>query len=157
MAELVMSFKKNPERKCIVTPCFITATRDFYNEEKVPLPEEFVIGAIWDTGATTSAISKGVIDFLGLQPTGKKERLSSANGTYESDTYFIDLYLSEDLVFKNMLVNEMPKDSRLCAIVGLDIILQSDFFIESEKDSFVVKFRYPAKGSKEFSAKPVNG
>ena len=73
MAELVMSFKKNPERKCIVTPCFITATRDFYNEEKVPLPEEFVIGAIWDTGATTSAISKGVIDFLGLQPTGKKD------------------------------------------------------------------------------------
>lgn len=120
-----------------------------YQQEVLPSADEFFMTAIWDTGATASAISRSVVEFLGLSPTGNKELISSANGIYESDTYLVDLYLSEDIVFKDLLVTEIPKDSRLLVIVGLDVILQSDFLIESTDDSFTFEFSYPPERNRK--------
>lgn len=111
--------------------------------------------AHWDTGATASAISKGIVDFLGLQPTGDKERFNGAGGFYESDIYLVDIYLSENIVFRNVPVSEIKHDKRLVATIGLDIILQSDFGITTSGDKYHIHFRHPSMGNLEFESVPA--
>jgi hypothetical protein len=48
----------------------------------------FEINAIWDTGATGSAITTKVVQELGLIPTGKAQ-VSTANGLAIQNTYTI--------------------------------------------------------------------
>lgn len=156
MAELVYSYKKEPPFRMIGVPCLVTASDDCYEQASNPEPEDFFMTAFWDTGATGCAISKGLIDFLGIQPTGELETFIGANGTYESETYRVNIHLSDKIVFKNILVSEMKRDTRICCIIGLEVIAKSDFVIEPNDDTILLKFRYPGEGHQCFESTPVH-
>ena len=141
MNEFVYSYKREEHPKLLASKCLVIAPDYEYGKEIHPKKDEFLMTAVWDTGATCSAISKGLVDFLGLKPTGRLERLSGANGIYESDTYRVDFYLSEDVVFRDILVSDMPHDDRILILVGLDIILQTDFSLQTGENSVELKIR----------------
>lgn len=142
MIELTYTYKKGEDLKMLRSKCMVTAPNNEYCEDKKSFEESFFIDAVWDTGATSSSISKGLVDYLGLKPTGIKERISGANGIYESDVYEVDFYLTEDVVFRDVSVSEMPHDTRLLFLIGLDIILQTDFSVHSTKHLATLKVRY---------------
>lgn len=142
MIELTYTYRKGEDLKMLHSKCFVTASGYEYIEAFRPIKENLLIDAVWDTGATGSSISKGLVDFLGLKPTGMKERISGANGIYESDVYKVDLYLSEDVAFKDIYVSEMPHDPRLLFLIGLEVILQTDFSIHSTKNLATLKVRF---------------
>ena len=96
----------------------VSASDEEYLTAPVPSPEDFHMLAEWDTGATESAISKGLVDFLGLKSTGTKANLFGGNGIYQADTYRINLYFEDGIVFKNLTVSEMPNNPSLTVLVG---------------------------------------
>ena len=155
MSELVYLYGKTEEVIALTVPCLVTAQSCVY-ERTMDVNEEdlFLVGQ-WDTGATKTAISKSTIQALGINPTGRKIKVRGVNGVYESDTYLIDLYLPDGCVFKNLLVTEMNDEHEPPVLIGLDVILQSDFVLGPKNGRSLLKFRYPPEGEKPFTTNVV--
>ena len=62
-------------------------------------PNYTAIKAIWDTGASGSAITKKVAQQLGLIPSGMAQ-VNTANGIATQNTYTIDIGLPNKVLFK---------------------------------------------------------
>ena len=154
MAEFVSLYSGRKNLKSLLTFCLVTKPSRMYPDWQEPEQDELTIIGQWDTGASFTVIHKSLVDVLGLKPTGEKMRVRGANGVYDSDTYIIDLYLSNGIVFKDLLVTEMPEKFDGHVLIGLDVILQSDFVLEPYGDDLLLKFRYPSEGNKPFVAVP---
>lgn len=143
MSELTYEYEKRDTLRALISPCLVTRTKDTYRDWQPPEPDDFQMVAQWDTGASFTLVTKDVVDVLGLKATGRRIKIHGATGEYESDTYLVDLYLSEDIVFGSLLVAEMPGKFDCQVLIGLDVILQSDFVIEPKGEDVLLKFRYP--------------
>ena len=75
--------------------------------------------AIWDTGATHSAITKKVADELGLKPTG-----------------IVDVKYGSGLAQTN--------DQQSQLLIGMDIIGMGDFAVTNADEKTVFSFRVPS-------------
>ncbi len=67
--------------------------------------KEMKWGAIWDTGATRSVITKNVVEALNLKPVSVG-RAATPQGEYNSYCYYIDLTLPNNVTIKDLLVME---------------------------------------------------
>lgn len=102
------------------------------------------INAIWDTGATGSAISKKVAHNLGLIETGMAQ-VKTANGIANQKTYTVDIKLPNNVVIQGVTVTEVDELSGGCdALVGMDIITLGDFSITNHKGLSCFSFRVPS-------------
>lgn len=155
MSELAYLYKNKNELSGLYVKCLVTGPICLYPDWQKPEADEFRMEGQWDTGAAQTLISRDIVELLSLNPTGKSVELCGISGAYRSDTYLIDLYLSEDLVFRNVMVAEMGHNIGSDVLIGLDVILQSDFILQPKDDDLLLKFRYPSEGDKPFSIKPV--
>ena len=155
MSELVYLYGKTEEVIALTVPCLVTAQSCSYASAMDVNEEDLFLVGQWDTGATKTAISKSTIQALGINPTGRKIKVRGVNGVYESDTYLVDLYLPDGCVFKDLLVTEMNDENEPPVLIGLDVILQSDFILGSKDGRTLLKFRYPSEGDKPFTAKMI--
>jgi predicted aspartyl protease len=106
--------------------------------------QSFEVKAIWDTGATSSVITKNVVNQLGLLPTGRSH-VSTANGNAIQDTYIIDLALPNKIIVKDVTVTEASALSGGCEVlIGMDIISLGDFSITNYKNQTCMSFRIPS-------------
>ena len=131
------------------------------NEVVISQPNGFNIAepekkwmSLWDTGSTCTAITKKVVDELGLQPF-KVVPAYTAEGTYyNANAYYIDLILFNNVKFPKLEVIEMlvKKDSPpLCDIlIGMNIIGTGDFAISNYNGMTSFSFRYPSWGNIDF-------
>lgn len=94
----------------------------------VELPEGYLTSALWDTGATTSLITPQVAAQLKLFPVGVTN-LSYVGGTGLCNTYMVNLGLPNKVVVGGVLVAEGIIGDGVGAIIGMDVINQSDFAI----------------------------
>lgn len=156
MAELVRLFKKKDCQKELLEFCLVTGPSSMYPDDIKVEPEEIRMEAQWDTGASYTVISKKIVEVLGLIPTGIKMNVIGTNGVYQSNTYTVNLYLPGGIVFKDLIVAEMNEYFGASVLIGLDVILRSDFRIEPNEDNILLKFRYPPEGDKPFTVKPVS-
>lgn len=107
--------------------------------------------AIWDTGATHSAITKKIADSLGLKPTGVRE-IRHANGKSAKNTYLVNIILPNGLTVGNVRVTEVdliPDDNitdekQPQLLIGMDIIGMGDFAITKSGGKTTVSFRVPS-------------
>lgn len=156
MGMFAYTYKREKFTRDLITPCHVEIPSESGNfQTEVPQFSEYYMNALWDTGANSSAISTELVKILGLKPISTKKTLISANGEYQSNLYTIDLYLTDDVVFKNLIVSELKYNDSLQVIVGLDVILQSDFVIEPHGECYTFKFRYPAEGNQNIPVKPL--
>ena len=156
MPELVYSYNKKTGLEALLSSCFVSAPGARKTAKDLPSPDSFAMIAQWDTGASNCAISRGIVEYLGIAPTGVKIDVKGANGLFESDVYMVDLILPKGIVFENLLVTEMKEEEAPLIIIGLNVILQSDFIIQPQGDNVLLKFRHPAEGEKPFTEKAVN-
>lgn len=109
--------------------------------------------ALWDTGATSSAISSVAAEFLQLKRIGKVV----ASGIYKSkrvNSYYAQLYLSENVripIFPSEY-QEPPRDGVDC-IIGMDVISQGDLTISNYKGHTRFCFRIPSAGDIDLAEK----
>ncbi len=102
------------------------------------------IKAIWDTGATGSAITKKVAQQLGLIPTGMSQ-VHTANGIVAQQTYTVDVGLPNNVIIQGIIATEVDALSGGCdALIGMDIITLGDFSITNHNGNTCMSFRVPS-------------
>lgn len=137
-------------------------TRVLFNKVKVCLPvtpeeaqtqkvelKEYI--AIWDTGATHSAITKRVVDDIGLQPTGIRET-RHAGGKSSNNTYLVNIVLPNRVMVPHVRVTEVqliPDDNvsdneQPQLLIGMDIIGLGDFAVTNANGKTIFSFRIPS-------------
>lgn len=108
--------------------------------------------AIWDTGATNCTITKSFATKLGLIPTGKT-KVQGVHGTQEVNTYLIDLYLPDNVVFNGVKVtecSELSSDGNCAMLIGMDVMLKGDVAISNKDNKTVFSFRIPSQEKTDY-------
>ena len=100
------------------------------------------IKAIWDTGASGSAITKKVAQQLGLVPTGMAQ-VNTANGIATQNTYTIDIGLPNKVIIQGIIATEIDALAAGCdALIGMDVITLGDFSITNHNGSTCMSIVY---------------
>lgn len=107
--------------------------------------------AIWDTGATHSAVTKRVVDDLKLQPTGVRET-RHAGGKSSNNTYLVNIALPNKVMIPHVRVTEVQlipdddasDDKQPQLLIGMDIIGLGDFAVTNANNKTVFSFRIPS-------------
>jgi len=113
--------------------------------------------AIWDTGATHSAITKKVADDLGLKPTGITE-VRYGSGTSTTNTYLVNISLPMGVMVGQVRVTEVhltpdmniPEDQQPQVLIGMDIIGMGDFAVTNANGKTALSFRVPSINEIDF-------
>lgn len=100
--------------------------------------------AIWDTGATSSAITQKVVDDLQLDVIARGTTCTAA-GPRETTAHDIHLWLPNNVVIKHCVASCV--DLGLLGVdllIGMDVICQGDFAISNYQGKTVMSFRIPS-------------
>lgn len=113
------------------------------------------ISAIWDTGASATAITKKVVDDLGLVPTGVTN-VHTAAGEVIQNTYIINVGLPNGVVIQGIIATEVPALSGGCdALIGMDIIGFGDFSVTNFGNTTCMSFRIPSLHEIDYAKNPL--
>jgi predicted aspartyl protease len=104
--------------------------------------------AVWDTGATGTAITKKVADEIGLTPSGQVN-VHTAPGQAIQNTYLVHVALPMGILIPNITVTESIL-SECDALIGMDIISLGDFSITNEDRNTIMSFRIPSMASHDY-------
>ena len=116
-----------------------------------------MVKAIWDTGATGSAITKKVSKSLGLISTGFAD-VNTANGITRQNTYTIDIKLPNGVLIQGIIATEVDALSGGCdALIGMDVITLGDFSITNHKGLTCMSFRVPSGHEIDYVKNPNYG
>ena len=121
-------------------------TEVFVEEGTTNIPtDEHKFTAIWDTGATSTCITKRLAAKLGLKPTGVLDN-STAGGIRKAGTYLVSVFLPNRVFFPGTLVHDMEdNDDGFDILIGMDIISRGDFCISNYDNKTVFTYRLPSK------------
>ena len=98
--------------------------------------------AIWDTGATSTAITSRVAAECGLKPTGMC-KVRTASGESDAFTYFVSLYLPNMVCLPQIRVTEAVLfDADV--LIGMDVIANGDFAVTNLQGKTHMSFRIPS-------------
>jgi hypothetical protein len=99
--------------------------------------------AMWDTGATTSAVTQEVVDACNLKPIGTAY-LGGVHGFKKAEKYLANIYLPGDMVFCNVLViKNNPPENWWDVLIGMDIIAAGEFSVTNTNSNTEFSFRFP--------------
>jgi predicted aspartyl protease len=105
----------------IVTPVYLYGI-------STTTPKDTVTNALWDTGATFSAITPRIQNELNLTPIGS-QLIRGVTGTKKVDVVMLTIELPNDLLKKNVKVAVCRFSDYLGLIIGMDIIILGDFML----------------------------
>ncbi|MHB8755973.1 MAG: aspartyl protease family protein [Candidatus Acidiferrales bacterium] len=126
----------------IITAVSITAAFDPTNPP-IPPPTQVPTSALWDTGATGSAITPSVVASLGLTPIGT-QLVNHFGGSSMKPTYLVNVYLPNAVAFAGVVVTECEETTHFGFILGMEIIARGDFSITNYANQTWVSFRVPS-------------
>jgi predicted aspartyl protease len=115
--------------------------------EPTRLPIETFRG-LWDTGASTSAITKHVADKLGLIPTGIVS-FTHAGGSSATNTYLVNIILPNNVEIRSLRVCEGILSGQ-DVLIGMDIIGLGDFSICLKDGKTKFSFQIPSTHDMDF-------
>lgn len=119
---------------------------------KVPQAPKELHTAMWDTGATGSAISEDLAKKLGLT-RARKRNVVGVNTVELRDVFQVDIYLPDNVLIANASVTSYPaKRLPFDVLIGMDIITRGDFAITHEDGSTTFSFRVPSKETIDYVA-----
>jgi len=101
------------------------------------------VRALWDTGATSSAISKRAAEALKLPLLGSTER-SSVTGTSDRGLYIANIQLG-DIYVNNLYVHDFVSEE-FDLLVGMDVINLGDIALTGRGEERTFSFIIPSSG-----------
>ena len=105
-------------------------------------PEVKTFSAIWDTGASQSVITQGVINSLALYKIDDTI-VHTAAGARKSGVYLINMLLPNKVGFSALRVTEGIV-SGFDVLIGMDVIKQGDLSITNKLQNTVMSFQVPS-------------
>ena len=132
---LTLSFYIAKNRKRIITPV---------NLHSVPFNSSLSLStnALWDTGASISAISPEIQKQLQAIPIDKKD-IAGIHNTEEVDVVLLTLELPNSVIKKIIEVAVCNITSKVGVIIGMDIISLDDFALSNGSDQTLLSFAVP--------------
>jgi hypothetical protein len=116
------------------------------------LPPQAATKALWDTGATRSALAPSLVAKLNLVSVGSA-KLSHAGGQTATSTYMVNLGLPNRVLVAGMLVTEFQSPtSGFEAIVGMDVIGHGDLALTHVNGNTQMSFRIPSRTAVDYVA-----
>jgi hypothetical protein len=109
-----------------------------------PNPKDMVTNALWDTGATISAITPRIQHELGLVPTGVQS-VRGITGAQEVDLVLLTIELPNNILKKNVKVAICDFSNDIGMIIGMDIITLGDFALLHGSNHTVFSFTIPPR------------
>ena len=121
-------------------------TEVYIEDSSVTSPlEDHKFIAIWDTGATSTCITKRLATRLGLKPTGICDN-HTAGGHREAAVFFVNVFLPNHVLVPNIQVHDMEdNENNFDVLIGMDIISMGDFSISNYDNKTAFTFRLPSK------------
>lgn len=108
--------------------------RELRSEARIfdPLSERSLIlkQAIWDTGATSTALNSSIARAFGLVATGQTLAVT-ANGTAVVNTYVINLGLPQKVLIRGLNVMDGDLGDNTDLLIGMDVIAMGDFIVQN--------------------------
>jgi predicted aspartyl protease len=102
------------------------------------------VTAVWDTGATTTVVSKQLAKHLQLRHYGTASMVDVNSNVLDCETYLVDVRFADGTVLSKMLVATF--DFNDCdMIIGMDIISQGEFNLSNVNGRTVFTFKLPDK------------
>jgi len=98
--------------------------------------------ALWDTGASISAVTPEIQKQLKATPIDKKT-ISGIHSTQIVDVVYITLELPNHVIKKNIEVVVCNITSNVGMILGMDIISMGDFALSNGNDQTLISFAVP--------------
>ena len=115
---------------------------------EAPPLEPFI--AIWDTGATNSAITQEVVEKCNLTPTGVAQN-HGVHGVQTVETYLVNIGLPNRVVVTNVPVTSaVLTDADI--LIGMDVIRTGDFAVTNYEGATTFSFRIPSRAHIDFVA-----
>lgn len=122
------------------TPVYICTE---FDPQKVTKRNLKLFRGIWDTGASTTVITKKVVDGCNLKPIGMT-KVKTARGEFTTYVYLVNLVLPSKVGFPNITVAEGELGNDIDVLIGMDIISKGDFAVTNKDNKTVVSFRVPS-------------
>ncbi|WP_213087148.1 SEC-C metal-binding domain-containing protein [Chitinophaga agrisoli] len=114
------------------------------------------IGALWDTGATNSVITKSTARQLGLEPFGMIESYH-AGGKTKAPRYAVHIFLPTGDMLMNVKVSECADATgSFGVVIGMDIITKGDFVITNVQNTTTFSFRMPSIETIDYTRSKYN-
>lgn len=135
----------------LLSECHVCAA---FDPAAVPIhqqPKFEPFRALWDTGASATAIDRRVVDRCQLKPIGIANS-STANGVFQTETYLINVRLPSGVAFQEIVVTRAELGPRIDVLVGMDIITVGDFSITNVDGHTVFSFRAPSLATIDYVA-----
>jgi predicted aspartyl protease len=112
-------------------------------------PKQPLFKAIWDTGATNSAITQNVIDQCGLKATGMAV-VHTAQAITTTETFLVSILLPNNVGFPSVKVSRaVLRDYDV--LIGMDIIGRGDFAVTNKDGKTVFSYRWPSMECIDFA------
>jgi len=128
----------------LATNVFLSLPYNPTNDNKIAEPKRIEYTAIWDTGASSSVITKQVVNDLNLKPISKAE-VHGVGGTKIEDVYLINIYLPNKVAIMYTKVIECEKlTGNFNALIGMDIIGMGDFVVTNFEGKTLMSYRVPS-------------
>ena len=143
---LTLSFYIAKNRKRVITPVTLYSVPF---DSSLSLTTE----ALWDTGASMSAITPEIQKQLRAVPIDRKE-IAGVHNTEEVDIVSLTLELPNNVVKKTIRVAVCNITSKVGVILGMDIISLGDFALSNGSEQTLLSFAVPPFQEKiDFSKK----
>lgn len=113
--------------------------------------EEKGFEAIWDTGASMTAISRRVADSLSLT-SGRTITVNTIAGRVEKRVYNVDIMLPGGIAIPNVKVNEGDM-AGVDVLIGMDVISLGSFAISNHNGKTIFSFEVPSRFAIDFTQK----
>ncbi len=107
------------------------------------------IRCIWDTGATSSAISTRLARALRLKASGQLVSYT-ANGAMNCMLYYVNVQMPNGITFTRVRASGVNLSSTVDMLIGMDVITTGDFAITNHKGKTCMSFRAPSKERIDF-------
>jgi hypothetical protein len=105
--------------------------------------------AVWDTGATNTAIASTVAQKLNLKPITFAP-VGTGGGQVIAPVHLVNIVLPNNVIVPNIQVTEL-KDLNSCdVLVGMDIISRGDFALTHVNGRACFSFRMPSSKEIDF-------
>ena len=132
------TYKANGRANVLLSEVSVSANQELFGDKA---KEKF--NAIWDTGATNTAISSKVVKKCGLIPTGQATS-NTANGQCIVNTYLIDISLPNNVNIKGVQATEFTAVEGADLLIGMDIMSLGDLAISNYQGKTTFTFRVPS-------------
>lgn len=135
----------------VFTEKYKTIQRKLINAAVVEYDGNFIpVTAQWDTGATGTCISKGIVSRLNLQPAGMIN-VQTPSGIGTMNKYMVNLTLNNEVTILNLPVMDSEIGSQgIDVLIGMDIISMGDFAVSNFDGKTQFSFRIPSQEHVEY-------